>query len=57
MIKGGNIWLLNQLIETLESSFEEFEKAYNKKDSENFNKLKKVIIQTQRKILKLPNDR
>jgi len=53
MIKGGNIWLLNQLIETLESSFEEFEKAYNKKNSENFNKFKKIIIQTQRKIFEI----
>jgi len=50
MIKEGNISLLNQLVETLESSFEKFKKAYDKKDSENFNKQKKIIIQTQRKI-------
>lgn len=50
MIKEDNISLLNQLVETLESSFEEFKRAYEKKDSENFNKQKKIIIQTQRKI-------
>ena len=36
MIKEGNIPLLNQLVGTLESSFEEFKRAYEKKDSENF---------------------
>ncbi len=50
MIKEGNIPLLSPLVKTLESSFEEFKRAYEKKDSENFNKLKKIIIQTQRKI-------
>ncbi len=50
MIKEGNIPLLNQLVGTLESSFEEFKKACEKKDAENFNRLKKIIIQTQRKI-------
>ena len=50
MIKEDNISLLNQLVGTLESSFEEFKKAHEKKDSENFNKQKKIIIQTQRKI-------
>ena len=50
MIKEDNIPILNQLIGTLESSFEEFKRAYNEKDSENFNKSKKIIIQTQRKI-------
>ena len=50
MIKEDNISLLNQLVGTLESSFEKFKKAHDKKDSENFNKQKKIIIQTQRKI-------
>jgi hypothetical protein len=50
MIKEDNISLLNRLVETLESSFEKFKKAYDKKDSENFNKQKKILIQTQRKI-------
>lgn len=50
MIKEGNIPLLNQLVGTLGSSFEKFKRAYDKKDSEDFNKLKKIIIQTQRKI-------
>ena len=53
MIKDGDISLLNKLVETLESSFEEFKKAHDKKDSENFNKIKKIIIQTQRKIFEI----
>jgi len=50
MIKEENILLLNQFVGTLESSFEELKRTYDEKDSENFNKLKKIIIQTQRKI-------
>jgi hypothetical protein len=53
MIKEDDISLLNQLVETLESSFEKFKRAYEKKDSENFNKIKKILIQTQRKILEI----
>ncbi len=53
MIKDGDILLLKQLVGTLESSFEKFKKTYEKKDSENFNKLKKILIQTQRKILEI----
>lgn len=53
MIKEGSISLLNESIKTLESSFEEFEKTYNKKDSENFNEIKRTLIQTQKKILEI----
>lgn len=53
MIKEDDISLLNKLVETLESSFEKFEKSYEKKDSENFNKIKKIIIQKQKKILEI----
>ena len=53
MIKGDDISLLNELVGTLESSFEKFKKSYEKKDSENFNKIKKIIIQTQRKIFEI----
>jgi hypothetical protein len=50
MIKESDISFLNQFVKTLEDSFNKLEKAYNKKDSENFNKLKKIIVQTQGKI-------
>jgi len=50
MVKKEDIQTLNQLLDSLEMSLSELERAYEKKDSENFNKLKKIIIQTQRKI-------
>jgi len=53
MIKEENIPFLNHLLETLESSFEKFEKMYNKKDSEGFNEIKKTLLETQRKILEI----
>ena len=53
MIKEGDISLLKQLVETLESSFEKFKRAHDRKDSENFNESKKIIIQTQRKIFEI----
>ena len=53
MIKEENILFLNQLIETLESSFEKFKITYNKNDYENFNKIKKIIIETERTILEM----
>jgi len=45
--------LLNQLIKTAEDSFEKLKKAYEKGDSENFNKLKVTLIQTQRRLLEI----
>ncbi|MEK6841942.1 MAG: hypothetical protein AABX91_02205 [Nanoarchaeota archaeon] len=59
MIKGGEkkfdeagaeISLLNQLVKTLEDSFVKFKKAYERKDAEEFNKLKVLLIQTERRI-------
>lgn len=51
MLREGDVPVLNQLVNTLEDSLVQFEEAYNKKDSENFNRLKGIIVQTQRKIL------
>jgi hypothetical protein len=53
MIKEGDISFLEQLTGTLESSFKEFKKAHYKKDSENFNNIKKTIIEIQKKILEV----
>lgn len=44
------ISLLNQLVKTLEDSFEKLNKSYEKKDPENFNKSKAILVQTQRRI-------
>ncbi|MFH1310910.1 MAG: hypothetical protein ABIH65_00710 [Nanoarchaeota archaeon] len=59
MIKEGiegtgilEIESLNQFVRTLEDSFKELEIAYEKKDFDNFNRLKKLIIQIQREIFK-----
>jgi len=50
MIKEEDILVLNQFIKTLEDSFDRLKEAYNKKDPENFNKSKRIIIQIQRRI-------
>lgn len=53
MIKEGDIPILNQLIKTLEESYKKLGKYYEKKDSENFNKMKKEIILNQKKVLEI----
>ena len=50
MIKEGEILLLNQLAKILEETQMRMEEAYEKRDYENFEKAKKEILQTQRKI-------
>ncbi len=50
MIKEGDIPALNQLTKEAEDSYEKLKEAYEKKDSETFNIMKKNIIQAQRKI-------
>ncbi|MBA7683810.1 hypothetical protein ES703_92195 [subsurface metagenome] len=45
-----DISFLNQLVETLEEAGLKLEDAYNKKDYENFNKSKKLMIQLQKEI-------
>lgn len=47
---GAEVSLLNQLVKTLEDSFVKFKKAYGKKDAEEFNKLKVILVQTERRI-------
>ena len=50
MLKKEDMPVLNQLIASLEESMYHLEDAYEKKDSENFNKLKKSMTQIQGKI-------
>jgi len=47
------ISLLNQLVKTLEDSLEKLNKSYEKKDPENFNKSKAILVQTQRRIFEI----
>ena len=50
MEKGDNISILPQLGEVLEEAGLKLETAYKKKDYENFDKSKKLILQIQKKI-------
>jgi len=50
IFREEDISFLNQLVETLEEAGLKLEDFYNKKDYENFNKSKKLIIQLQKEI-------
>lgn len=50
MIKRGEIVMFDQLVDSLESSLVEFEKAFEIKDGEYFNEIKKLMINIQKKI-------
>jgi len=45
-----DIAFLNQLSNTLEESELKLEEAYDKKDYESFNRIKKMMLQIQKKI-------
>ena len=47
---------LNQLVKILEDCFEKLKIAYEKRDSEDFNRLKRMIIHTQKKIFEVTNE-
>jgi len=49
-MKTGDISFLNQLVNTLEKSSIKMEEDYSKKDSNSFNKSKKLILQITSKI-------
>lgn len=49
-MKKEDIEFLNQLIISLDDAGKKLEYFYNKKDAENFNKVKKFILQLQTKI-------
>jgi len=46
-MKAEDISSLNQLVRILEDSSRRLKKAYQEKDTQNFNKLKKIIFQAQ----------
>ena len=47
---ASEISLLNQLVKTASDSYEKLRDSYEKKDAERFNKLKVMMIQTERRI-------
>jgi len=49
-IFGEDILFLNQLVKSLEEGELMLKDSYHKKDYENFNKSKKLILQVQKKI-------
>jgi hypothetical protein len=53
MIKKEEIPMLNQLVVSLEENLENLENFYEKKDFENFSKIKKLMVSIQNKILDL----
>ena len=56
MVKSGDIEFLNQLVQSLEKGAEKLEFAYNNQSAENFNKIKKFIIEVHGKILEVVNE-
>lgn len=49
-MKKEEVEYLSQIVKTLETVVPQLEQSYKNKDSENFNKIKKFILQAQRKI-------
>lgn len=49
-MKKEDLPFLSQLIKTLEEAESKLEEAYKKEDYEKFNRLKKFILQIQKKI-------
>lgn len=49
-MKKEDISFLNQLVKSLEEAMLKLEKAYGKKDYEEFNKSKKIMLRIQEKI-------
>ena len=50
MIKKEDILFLNQLVYTLEEAESKLEESYNEKNYDNFDNMKKLIMQIQNKI-------
>lgn len=54
-MKEADLYFLNQLVSSLEEAGLTLEQAYPKKDYENFNKSKKLILLLQKKITEVTN--
>jgi hypothetical protein len=49
-MRKEEIGYLLQIVKTMQEVEPKLEQAYNKKDTETFNKIKKLMIQAQRKV-------
>jgi hypothetical protein len=49
-MKKEEISFLNQLVKALEDAEKNLEKAYQKRDYENFNKSKRIMLRIQKEI-------
>jgi hypothetical protein len=49
-MKKGDISFLSQLIKSLEDAESKLKKAYEKKDSDDFNEVKSFMLRVQRQI-------
>ena len=56
MIKKEDVMFLNQLVNTLEEAGLKLEESYNEKNYEDFNNMKKLIMQIQNKISGVLNE-
>jgi hypothetical protein len=52
-MKRDEILFLNQLAKSLEESEEKLEESYKKREYENFNKTKKIMLKIQNEISKI----
>lgn len=50
IFREEEVTFLNQLVKTLEEAESKLEQAYEERDYEKFNRLKKFILQIQKKI-------
>jgi len=56
MVKKEDIMFLTQLVHTLEEAELKLEESYNEKNYEDFNNVKKLIMQIQKKISGVLNE-
>ena len=50
MVKGGDVEFLGQMAQSLEQAEKKLEEAYKKQDFEEFNRIKKFIVNVQQKL-------
>jgi hypothetical protein len=53
MIKEDDLLVLNQLVRTLGEAESRLEKAFENKNYDEFNQLKKIILQIQKKMFEV----
>ena len=54
-MKKGDISFLNQLVKSLGDAESKLEKAYKEKDAEDFNEIKRFMLQIQKQISDILN--